>query len=254
MVGIIGHGRRQNIMGEAGVINDLKARMLEYSYTHKLGHIPSALSMFDYVYLLFSKHMVKPDDIIVLGKPFGAQAYYVIWEYLGFLNEIDHLSIAVKHDEIPFVDFSEETIGDSLGVATGIAMTTDKLVWVNLTDATLQMGATLEAIQFIGQHQIKNILVTVDYNNSQVTGHTRDIISVDPVIHFFENYGWEVNYDLNRFGIGDRPKVFIMKTIKGHGIPSMEKDIKKWHYKKIETLEELQSLVEELQVTSQRSI
>lgn len=227
----------------------MRKELLEYSYKHNLGHIPSALSMLDYVNELFSKRLVTPDDKIVIGKPFGAQAYYIIWKNLGYLNDIDNLSIAVKHDEIPFVDYSEETIGDSLGVAAGIAMTTDQLVWVNLTDATLQMGATLEAIQFIGQHKLKNILVTVDYNESQVTGKTSDIISVEPVINFFENYGWEVYYDLQNFSISNNPKVFIMRTVKGHGIPSMERDIKKWHYKKIETLTELQSLVAELQVT-----
>lgn len=227
----------------------MKKEMLRYSFKHKLGHIPSALSMFDYVNELFSKKLVTPTDKIVIGKPFGAQAYYTIWKELGYLTDIDCLSIAVKHDEIDFVDYSEETIGDSLGVAAGIAMTTDKLVWVNLTDATLQMGATLEAIQFIGQHKLKNILVTVDYNGSQVTGKTNDIISVDPVINFFENYGWEVYYDLENFSISNNPKVFIMRTTKGHGIRSMEKDIKKWHYKKIETLEELHSLEAELVAT-----
>lgn len=227
----------------------MRRELLEYSYKHNLGHIPSALSMLDYVDELFSKKLVTPDDKIVIGKPFGAQAYYIIWKKLGYLDDIDNLSIAVKHDEIPFVDYSEETIGDSLGVATGIALTTDNRVWVNLTDATLQMGATLEAIQFIGQHQLKNIMVTVDYNNSQVTGQTSDIINVDPVINFFHNYGWTVKYKIDDFAIEDKPQVYIMKTTKGKGIPSMEKDIKKWHYKKITSQEELQSLVAELQAT-----
>lgn len=228
---------------------DLKCEMLEYSFKHNLGHIPSALSMFDYVYELFTTQRVTPSDRIVLGKPFGAQAYYVIWKSLGFLDNIDNLSIAVKHDEIPFVDFSEETIGDSLGVAAGIALTTKNKVWVNLTDATLQMGATLEAIQFIGQHNLANILVTVDYNRSQVTGRVDDIIKVDPVIEFFRNYGWTVKYQLDDFEIEQAPQVFIMNTTKGCGIKSMEQNIKAWHYKKITSQKELQSLVAELRGT-----
>jgi transketolase len=231
------------------MIKDLKRELLEYSFKHNLGHIPSALSMFDYVYDLFVNKLVTPDDKIVIGKPFGAQTYYVIWKYLGYLDNIDNLSIAVKHEEIPFVTVSEETMGNSLGLAAGIAMTTDKLVWVNLSDGALQIGSLLEAIQFIGHNNLKNILVTVDYNGSQVTGYTKDILSVDSVPNFFEDCGWEVNYDLTNFKIGDRPKVFIMKTTKGNGIPAMEKDIKKWHYKKIETLTELQSLAAELQDT-----
>jgi transketolase len=227
-------------------IKDLKSKLLEYSYQKKLGHIPSALSMFDYVHDLFVNKKVTPDDKIIIGKPFGAQTYYIIWQALGYLDDIDNLSIAVKHDEIPFVDFSEETIGDSLGVATGVAMTTDRKVWVNLTDATLQMGATLEAIQFIGHHQLANIMVTVDYNNAQVTGKTGDILGVDPVISFFHNYGWDVKYAIDDFEIGTKPTVYILHTSKGNGVKSMENDIKKWHYKKIESEEELQSLKAEL--------
>jgi transketolase len=227
----------------------MKAELLKYSFKRKMAHIPSALSMFDYVYELFTKKLVTPDDKIVIGKPFGAQTYYLIWKQLGYLDNIDNLNPALKHEEIDFVDYSEETIGDSLGIAAGIAMTTDKLVWVNLSDATLQMGATLEAIQFIGQNQLKNILVTVDLNGGQVTGNIDDIITVTPVIEMFRNYNWDVYYDLNNFSIENKPKVFIMKTVKGSGVPTMEKDIKKWHYRKIETSEELQSLVLELQDT-----
>jgi transketolase len=110
-------------------------------------------------------------------------------------------------------------------------MTTDKLVWVNITDATLQMGNTLEAIQFIGQMQLKNIALTIDYNNSQVLGSTSDIIDVDPVIQMFKAYNWHVEHDLSNFGMTVRPRVYVLKTTKGDGIPVMEDNIKEWHYK-----------------------
>jgi len=234
---------------ELQMIRNLRKELLTYSFENNLAHIPSALSMLDYVNELFTKKLVTPIDKIVLGKPFGAQAYYLVWRKLGYLQEIEKLSMAVKHDEIPFVTYSEETIGDALGVAAGIAMTTDKMVWVNLTDATLQMGSTLEAIQFIGKHQLKNIMVTVDNNGSQVTGKTNDIIPTNQVIAFFESYRWKVEFNLgpmNRFYMEDRPKVFIMNTKKGQGVPSIAKDIKKWHYRKIQSREELQTLLAEV--------
>jgi transketolase N-terminal domain/subunit len=205
--------------------------------------------MLDYLQELWYNRLVTTEDHIVIGKPFGAQAYYLIWRELGLLDNIEDLSMAVKQEEIPFVDFSEETIGNALGVAAGIAMASDKLVWVNISDAALQMGNTLEAIQFIGQHQLKNIMLTIDYNNSQVVGAVDDIISVHPIINMFKAYNWHVEYDLSNFGIRTRPRVFVMNTIKGNGIQTMEQDNKLWHYKKIETLTELQSLVEELQDT-----
>jgi transketolase len=227
----------------------MKRELLTYSYEQGLSHIPSALSMLDYVDELFTNRLVTPEDVIVIGKPFGSQAYYLIWRELGYLDNIESLSPGLKHDEIDFVDYSEETIGNALGVASGIALTTDRLIWVNITDATLQMGNTLEAIQFIGAKCQNNILLTVDYNGSQVTGRTDDIITVDPVIQMLSLYGWDVHYDsLDNFKISDKPSAFIINTVKGDGVDTMQRDEKKWHYKKIETLKELQSLVVELQV------
>lgn len=236
----------------------MRKKILEYSFKHKLGHIASALSMVDYLQSVFK--YIKKDDKIIIGKPFGAQAYYTVWKDRGWLNNIDNLHMGVKHDQIPFVDYSEETIGNALGVASGIAMCTDKKVYVNISDAALQMGNTLEAIQFIGQHQLKNVVCTVDYNNAQVTGVTSDIISVEPVITMARLYNWNVfavdGHDGKKLDQvmqqavqnSDQPTMVVCITTKGKGIPDMEKDIKKWHYKKIESEMELQSLVQALQV------
>jgi transketolase len=237
----------------------MKQELLEYSYANGLSHIASAMSMLDYVDVLFTNKFVTPDDVIVIGKPFGAQAYYLVWRKLGFLDSIEDLSVGVKHDEIAFVDYGEETMGNALGVAIGIAMTTDKRVWVNISDAALQMGNTLEAIQFIGHHNIKNIFLTVDYNNAQVTGPISNVLKVKPTIQFFKEYGWFVQevdgHDKAKISsaydnaVTTVPNAYIFHTQKGHGVKSIEQDIKKWHYRKIETQIELQSLVQELQVT-----
>ena len=146
--------------------------LLNYSFENNLAHIPSALSMLDYISVVF-KYIKKTDNIII-GKPFGAQTYYLVWKHLGWLKDIQNLHMGVKHDEVDFVLYSEETIGNALGVAAGVALVSDKKTYVNLSDAALQMGNTLEAIQFIGQHKL-DVLVTVDYNGSQVTGNTKHI-------------------------------------------------------------------------------
>lgn len=232
----------------------MKVELLEYSYDHKLSHIPSALSMLDYVDVLFTNGFVTPNDKIVIGKPFGAQAYYLVWRKLGYLVDIEKLGVGIKHDEIDFVDYSEETMGNALGVATGIAIANpDKRVWVNISDAALQMGNTLEALQFIGHNNIKNVFVTVDYNGAQVTGYTSDILSVHPVKDMCRHYHWWVQevdgHDKAKlklaFGnlIDTSANIVFCNTRKGNGVNEMIKDIKKWHYKKIETWTELQSLV-----------
>lgn len=227
-------------------------KLLKYSYDNNLSHIPSALSMNEYLSVIFKTGVVKKNDYIVIGKPFGAQAYYLIWRELGWIDNIEELGAGVKHDEVYFVDYSEETIGNALGVASGIAMTTDTRVWVNISDATLQMGNTLEAIQLIGQWQQKNIFVTIDNNNAQVLGRTEDILKVGPVFDLFKGYGWDVSYvdghnekelkecfDKLEF---TKPTVVVCNTVKGGLVKEMSGDIKKWHYKKIDSESELESI------------
>lgn len=226
-------------------MNDYVSQVVEYSKQNRLSHIPSALSMLTYIETLFTeKYIVPVRDRIVLGKPFGSQTYYIVWRSLGYLTKIEDLSIGVKHAEIDFVDYGEETMGNALGVATGIAIANPtQTVWVNLTDATLQMGSTLEAIQYIGHNEVNNILLTVDNNNCQVTGKTSDVLRVDPVIDFMYSNRWDVvTCDGHcKATIKDTftqrsayPRAFIYNTIKGYGVPYMENDPIKWHYKTID--------------------
>jgi transketolase len=202
--------------------------------------------MLTYVDTLFSEKLIIPyRDRIVLGKPFGSQAYYLVWHKLGYIDNIDHLSIGVKHDEIPFVDYSEETMGNALGVAIGIAIARpEQKVWVNITDATLQMGSTLEAIQYIGHHNIQNITVTVDYNDMQVTGATSNVLDVKPVISLCTSSNWDVHINNGHeyseiimpwkaLDINTNPTIIFYKTIKGYGVNYMVDDPVKWHYKQI---------------------
>ena len=215
--------------------------LLKYSFENNLAHIPSALSMLDYISVVFN--YIKKSDNIIIGKPFGAQTYYLVWKQLGWLKDIQNLHMGVKHDEIEFVLYSEETIGNALGVAAGVALVTDKKTYVNLSDASLQMGNTLEAIQFIGQHNL-NVLVTVDYNGSQVTGNTKDIIDVTAVIEFFKNNSFKTfitdGHDKDKIHAVlkevidfKEPTVIFFKTKKGYPFKEMMDNIKQWHYRKL---------------------
>jgi transketolase N-terminal domain/subunit len=213
--------------------------ILKYIFENDLSHIPSALSMSTYIPIVFN--YITRNDNIIIGKPFGAQTYYLTWKKLGWLNDIDNLNQILKHYEIDFVNFHDETIGNALGVAAGISLVSDKRTYVNISDASLQIGQTLEAIQFIGKHQT-NVFVTVDFNNSQVTGNCSDIIPVDPVKNFFIDNGWltykidghneiEINNIIKRTINLKVPVVIFMNTVKGHGVPELQK--KEWHYRKL---------------------
>lgn len=219
--------------------------ILKYSKKNKLRHIPSALSMSTYIDILFSTGKVKPyRDKITLGKPFGSQTYYLIWQKLNYLKNIEHYHEILKHTEIDFVDFSGEALGNTLGISTGIAMTTKECVWINMSDSAFQMGSELEAMQYIGAKQHNNIFMTVDYNNQQVTGRVDEIVDIKPVFEMLKLYNWDVHVvdGHDRSAISDtiwnldhsKPTAIFFKTRKGYGHHDMELNPGDWHYKTLQ--------------------
>ena len=223
--------------------------ILKYSIKNNLRHIPSALSQYSYLKHLLPKLDYKNTNISI-GKPFGAQAYYTIWESMGLCEQ--PLSYGLKHEELDLVNFSEETLGNALGVASGLAYN-NKKTYCNISDGALQMGSTLEAIQYIGSHK-QNIFLTVDFNGMQLTDSIKNTMGIDvrTIENMFKIHGWRVNIcdtisaneeDINMF-IDEaldqnEPYCLIFKTSKGQGVKEMEEDPVLWHYKELKDINEI---------------
>lgn len=223
-------------------------KLLNVSAKYKFGHIPSALSM--YKYLRYILPAIKKDFNIVIGKPFGAQAYYTIWEEMGYIEDIAELSYGVKHKELDFVAYGEETLGNALGIAYGFAMCQAKPVWCNISDGALGMGPTLEAVvntQYF-LHKLKApILLTIDVN--QQTSLDKTPFNIPSMIKLFESNGWltyncdmtlvfkDHSYQIKNIidninkGIGNQMTVIFFKTQKGYGVEEMVDESITNHYK-----------------------
>jgi len=223
--------------------------MLQYSIDNNLRHIPSALSQYSYLKYLLPK-LDYNNTNIVIGKPFGSQAYYCVWEKMGLVKQ--PLSYGVKHDEINFIKYSEETLGNALGIASGLAFN-GKKTYCNISDGALQMGPTLEAIQFIGKHK-QNILLTVDFNSMQLTGDTQSIMGINMfnIESMFRIHGWQtimidtryvnksrIKMSIDRALSTNKPVTLIFKTSKGQGVMEMEKDPVGWHYKELKNINDI---------------
>lgn len=241
---------------------DLRNEILCASYENGWAHIPSAFSHVDYINKI-CETLDPKNTKIVFGKPFGAQGYYIPFKHHGFIDSFDFLSEGVKinelkkHSKYPNTfDFSEETIGNALGVAIGVALANhDKVVWCNISDASLQMGQTLEALLFIFEHSrdLPNLNVTIDYNGWQVLSElTPDVTPVIEMIyksdkinaeflngHDFTEDGEEFDIPLK---ITDKANFYVFSTTKGKGITRLEKNPEYWHYQTINTPEELEFL------------
>lgn len=247
---------------------DLRYEILTATYENGWSHIPSAFSHVDYIWN-FCKTLNSENTKIVFGKPFGAQGYYIPFLHSGIINSYEGLSEGVKIQELKerskyqnLFEFSEETIGNALGVAIGVALANPtKTIWCNISDAALQMGQTLEALLFVFEHanKLRNLNVSIDYNGWQVLSElTPDITPIIEMIYksdkiravFCSGHDFSEendNIDLS-LGIFDKPTFYVFNTTKGKGITLLESNPKYWHYQGINSLDSLKFLTDKIYI------
>jgi len=118
---------------------------------------------------------------------------------------------------IDWIDYADFTLGNSLGIAEGIAIAEpDKKIFVLISDSQLNMGNILEAIVSIGFLNLKNIILAVDYNDSCSKGVLSEVL--EPNLNIFKS-NWNIiynkSYEYNDLIFNqDKPNVIIFDTIK----------------------------------------
>lgn len=238
----------------------LRKYILDMSFQNNAGHIPSALSMVDYLYVLFKEEYVKLGlDKVIIGKPYGAQAYYSIFSDMGIISKDDlklfgkegsYLSYGITA-KFKNITYAEDTLSSCLGVACGIALSLknkkeNNIVYVNISDASLQAGTVWEAIMFASSRKLDNILLTVDFNKQQVLCET---FGMDNIDEKFKSFGWDVlhtnghsyedikkAYETYKNSERLKPFVIIFDTVKGKGVSFMENN-RSWHYRPLNEIE-----------------
>jgi hypothetical protein len=219
-------------------------KILEISYKHKVSHIPSALSQMMYFKYIIPR--VKDFDWVA-GKQFGWQAYVVYDERIK-PEEIDVILLNGINKEFKYI---EETLGNSLGVSIGLALTQDKPIWLNVSDSIFQMGRVLEALPLLKKFN-SNILMTIDFNNisrskdnlyqKHYLKNLMDIYGIKTIYINFENLNIK---EIDNFINLSEPRVIIFETIKGFGVNSFIQDPVEWHYKTLNEIE-YKNILEEL--------
>lgn len=226
--------------------------IIEMSFISSAGHVPSALSMVDYLNILLDYYSPL-ECSYVLGKPFGAQAYYSLFASRGWIEKkweqycssSSEWSYIMSTDH-PLIRFADYTMGNALGVACGIAMSQAQMVVVNTSDASVQCGIFWEAVQFAGFHFLSNLILIIDHNDMQVQGNVSNICEIEPIEERFNSFGWRSfrsdGHDIIRMinvlnmvleDVYQGPKVLIFDTKKGKGVSFMENN-REWHYKAID--------------------
>ena len=145
---------------------NLKKRIVDIAYRHRLGHLGSYLSSVDIVDEVYSK--MGKDDIFILSSGHASLAMYVcIEKYFG----IDAEMLFEKHgghphrDEENKIHCSTGSLGLGLPIALGRALANrNRKVWVLISDGEAAEGSIWESLKTIQELQINNIEVFVNIN------------------------------------------------------------------------------------------
>ena len=188
-------------------------------------------------------------DRFIISKGHGSISMYPLLADVGFFDksEIDNVCTngsflgGIPDPIIPGYETVNGSLGHGLGVGCGmaVALKTKKKkqnVVVLTGDGELNEGSNWEAIMFAPQHNLDNFTLIVDYNKVSMLDFSKNIINMSSLNDKFKAFNWKVyevidGHDVEEVSntlkeaINDRdnkPKVVIVNTIKGKGVPFLE--------------------------------
>jgi len=147
-------------------MKELKQRIVDIAYKHKLGHLGSYLSSVAIIDKIFQqKH---PEDIFILSSGHASLALYVCLEkYHGldaeklFIQQGGHPHL----DEKNHIYCSTGSLGLGITVAVGRALANSKRkVYVLISDGECAEGSVWESLKVIYEMNIQNIEIYVNVN------------------------------------------------------------------------------------------
>jgi len=268
----------------SGIANQLLIHSIAATTAAGSGHPSSCCSAADLVAALFFGHMrydpknprYPNNDRFILSKGHAAPLLYAAWAENGFIPVKELLTLRELNSDIeghptprlPFVDVATGSLGQGLGVGTGMALCArlDKLdyrTYVLLGDGECAEGSVWEAASLAGVYQLNNLIAVIDVNRlgqSQPTAFGHDI---DVYRKRFDAFNWrteeidghdmeEILEVLGAAGLGKQPLAIIAKTYKGAGVSFMQ-DKEGWHGRAC-TKEEAATAIAELQPKAQSGI
>ncbi len=242
----------------AALIRSSKRRLLQMHYEAGVGHIGGNLSALDS--LLCLHHAVMTDnDLFVLSKGHAAGALYVTLWSIGKLTDEDLTSFHQDRTRlaghpapkaIEGIPVATGSLGHGLPLASGMAMAKKfrhepGRVFCLTSDGEWQEGSNWEALIFARHHKLYNLTILIDRNRLQGFGTTDEVASLGdlrPQLSSFgvtveevDGHSWRALSDaLSCTDPG--PRVIILDTVKGKGIPSFENKLDS-HYLPLSDLE-----------------
>jgi transketolase len=222
--------------------------------------------------------LYKPDnpewsdrDRFILSKGHAAPILYAALAEAGYfsvaelatLRRLDsRLQGHTDRNLTPGVEMSAGSLGIGLSFSIGVALAArldskTYRTYVLLSDGECEEGQTWEAALAAAHFNLDNLTAVIDCNGMQLSGWTRDIMNLEPLISKWQAFGWHVididGHDLDQILAAfpeaektkGKPTVIIARTIKGKGVSFMENNVT--FHGKAPTREEAERALKELE-------
>ncbi len=240
------------------------------------GHTGGGLSCLDILNVLYNRILrVSPQtfadphrDRYVQSKGHSVEALYVVLADRGFFPPSDletvcrYKSRYVGHPtrKVNGIEMNTGALGHGLPISVGMALAgkmdaAPYRVFTLLGDGELAEGSNWEAAMAAAHYSLDNLTAIIDHNTLQITGHTRDVCSNEPLDEKWRAFGWTVR-TVNGHSVAEltaalsappeagKPTCVIANTVKGRGVSFME-NVAKWHHG-VPNADELQQALAEL--------
>lgn len=231
------------------------------------GHPGGSLGCADFMTALYFNVMhhtpqpfdmdAKNQDVFVLSNGHISPVFYSVLARSGYFDKSELGTFRkidsrlqghpTTHEGLPGIRIATGSLGQGMSVAIGAALAKklnndQSVVYTLHGDGELQEGQNWEAIMFAPNHNVDNLISTVDWNGQQIDGPTYKVNNLGDIRKKFDAFGWhtlemngnnmdEVVHTLEEakslVGKG-KPIAIIMHTIMGKGVEFMEND-HNWH-------------------------
>ncbi|HVS94685.1 MAG TPA: 1-deoxy-D-xylulose-5-phosphate synthase N-terminal domain-containing protein [Mucilaginibacter sp.] len=218
----------------------------------------SAADLIVYLYTNFldvnSNNLEDPNrDYLFLSKGHDVPALYGTFAELGLLERDrlkNHLSTSDHiywhpNTHIPGIEFHSGSLGHLPSVAMGVAMDIkirggkNKVVCI-MGDGELNEGTCWEAVLVANAYKLDNLIFVIDRNHFQANMPTEELIPLEPLHDKFKAFGASVkridghSFEALHNAFSAFPfeegklNVVIADTVRGRGLPSIERRADRW--------------------------
>lgn len=225
-----------------------------------IGASLSCIDILTYIYKTFL--YIKPSnlkdpkrDYFLISKGHAVPALYAVLAECKILEKRRLENHLKDNDHIYWhpntnilgIEFHSGSLGHNLSVALGIALDIklkkekNKVV-ILLGDGELNEGSNWEGILLAPSYELNNLIIIIDRNHLQANVETEQLIKLEPLKNKFIEFGYNV-YEINGHDFdqinscfnslinNNRPNLIIADTVRGKGIPSIERNPSKWYMK-----------------------